>query len=35
MVMHTPKDVWDALETIYGGDEHVKQAKEDSLRGKF
>lgn len=31
----TPKDVWDTLETIYGSDEHVKQAKEDSLRGKF
>lgn len=31
----TPKDVWDTLETIYGGDKHVKQAKEESLRGKF
>ncbi|GLJ05156.1 hypothetical protein SUGI_0012340 [Cryptomeria japonica] len=30
-----PKEVWDALENIYGGDEHVKQAKEESLRGKF
>ncbi|GLJ33801.1 hypothetical protein SUGI_0679410 [Cryptomeria japonica] len=30
-----PKEVWDALENIYGGDEHVKQAKEEILRGKF
>ncbi|GLJ10682.1 hypothetical protein SUGI_0132960 [Cryptomeria japonica] len=30
-----PKEVWDTLENIYGGDEHVKQAKEESLRGKF
>ncbi|GLJ33165.1 hypothetical protein SUGI_0667760 [Cryptomeria japonica] len=30
-----PKEVWDALENIYGGDEHVKQTKEESLRGKF
>lgn len=29
------KEVWDTLENIYGGDEHVKQAKEESLRGKF
>ncbi|GLJ44422.1 hypothetical protein SUGI_0931740 [Cryptomeria japonica] len=29
------KDVWDKMEFIYGGDEHVKQAKEESLRGKF
>lgn len=29
------KDVWDTLESIYGGDEHVKQAKEEILRGKF
>lgn len=30
-----PKEVWDTLENIYGGDDHVKQAKEESLRGKF
>ncbi|GLJ51109.1 hypothetical protein SUGI_1088060 [Cryptomeria japonica] len=27
--------VWKKLEEIYGGDEHVKIAKEESLRGKF
>lgn len=30
-----PKDIWDTLENMYGGDEHVKQAKEEILRGKF
>ena len=31
----TAKKMWDALNTIYGGDKNVQRAKYESLRGKF
>ena len=31
----TVKKMWDALNTIYGGDKNVQIAKSESLRGKF
>lgn len=33
--LETAHEVWEKLETIHGGDEHVQRAKEESLRGKF
>ena len=33
--LETAYEVWKKLEEIYSGDEHVKIAKEESLRGKF
>ena len=29
------KKIWDALDTIYGGDKNVQRAKLESLKGKF
>lgn len=31
----TAHDIWEKLETIHGGNEHVQRAKEEILRGKF
>lgn len=31
----TTKKMWDAIQTIYGGDTNVLRAKSESLRGKF
>ena len=31
----TTKKMWDALNTIYGGEKNVQRAKYESLRGKF
>ena len=33
--LDSAKKMWDALHTIYGGDENVLRAKSESLRGKF
>lgn len=33
--LQTTYEVWKKLENIYSGDQHVKIAKEKSLRGKF
>lgn len=33
--LETAYEVWKKLEEIYSSDEHVKIAKEESLRGKF
>ncbi len=32
---NTTKKMWDTLKTIYGGDDNVLRAKEESLRVKF
>ena len=32
---HTTHKMWENLSNIYGGDENVKRAKRESLRGKF
>ena len=31
----TTKKMWDALQTIYGGDKNVQRAKSKSIKGKF
>ena len=31
----TTHKMWEILSTIYGGDDNVKRAKRESLRGKF
>ena len=33
--LDSAKNMWDALNTIYGGDKNVQRAKLESLRGKF
>ena len=33
--LNNGKKMWDALNTIYGGDKNVQRAKLESLRGKF
>ena len=33
--LDSEKKMWDALNTIYGGDKTVQRAKLESLRGKF
>ena len=33
--LDSAKKMWDALDTIYGGDKNVQRAKFESLRGKF
>lgn len=33
--LETAFEVWEKLELIYGGDEHVQREKEESLRSKF
>ena len=33
--LDSEKKMWDALDTIYGGDKNVQRAKSKSLRGKF
>ena len=32
--LDSAKKMWDALNTIYGGDKNVQRAKSESLRGK-
>ena len=32
---NTAYKMWEALQTIYGGDKNVQRAKSESLRGKF
>ena len=33
--LNSAKNMWDALDTIYGGDKNVQRAKSESLKGKF
>ena len=33
--LNNAKKMWDALNTVYGGDKNVQRAKSKSLRGKF
>ena len=33
--LDSAKKMWDALNTIYGGDKNLQGAKSESLRGKF
>ena len=33
--LDSAKKMWDALNTIYGGDKNVQRAKSKSLKGKF